>query len=330
VRPGITAGTHACEVAQLLFYDDLTDVTLVGTSSGGMVIQRAAELARERIRRLIFVDALALLPGERVEDIVKRGTPNEATALTTMPTHADAEGRLFRDLDPTARAWALARITPHPIAALEGPMEPTTFWEQRWRATVIRCRRATNPPESHQRRTAERLDAVWHELDTGHYPMLSEPEALTRLLLYAELEALVAALRQALGAARVTLRLDVPPQGLSVADVTAEALAPGAASLRGRTSIDQRAAGSVRWLEQHRRVLVQDDVSQAEAPPPPELVRVYGATAQMLGPVVRDGALVGWISVHQTGGPRRWTATDVAALETAVRDANRELDRLLM
>ena len=46
----------------------------------------------------------------------------------------------------------------------------------------IRCRQAANPPESHQRRTAERLKAVWHELDTGHYPMLSEPDALTRLL----------------------------------------------------------------------------------------------------------------------------------------------------
>jgi pimeloyl-ACP methyl ester carboxylesterase len=48
---------------------------------------------------------------------------------------------------------------------------------------VIRCRRAVNPPESHQRRTAERLNADYHELDTGHYPMLSQPEELTRLLL---------------------------------------------------------------------------------------------------------------------------------------------------
>src|SRR5436305_1360989 len=67
-------------------------------------------------------------------------------------------------------------------AALEAPMEPTRFWEQPWSATVIRCLRAANPPEHHQRRTAERLKAAWHELDTGHYPMLSEPEALTRLL----------------------------------------------------------------------------------------------------------------------------------------------------
>jgi pimeloyl-ACP methyl ester carboxylesterase len=182
VRAGITVGTHAREVAQLLFYEDLTDVVLVGTSAGGMVLEKAAEMARERIGRLVFVDALALMPGEKVDEIVKRSAPNEVTALTTGPTKADAESRLFRDLDPALRAWALARITPHPIAALEAPMEPTTFWNQAWSATVIRCRRATNPPEAHQRRTAERLKAAWHELDTGHYPMLSEPDALTRLL----------------------------------------------------------------------------------------------------------------------------------------------------
>lgn len=183
LRPGITVGTHAREVAQFLFYEDLDAVVLVGTSSGGMVVQKAAELARVRVGRLVFVDALALMPGERVDDIVKRATPNETTDVATGPTRTDAESRLFRDLDAATRAWTLARITPHPVAALEAPMEATTFWEQSWRATVIRCRRAVNPPEAHQRRTAERLKARWHELDTGHYPMLSQPDELTRLLL---------------------------------------------------------------------------------------------------------------------------------------------------
>ncbi len=183
IRPGITIGTHAREIAQLLFYDDLRDVVLVGTSAGGMVICRAAELARERLTRLVFVDALALLPGERVEDIVSRRGARETTAVATGPTRADAEARLFSDLDADLRAWALARYTLHPLAAAEGPMEPTSFWEQAWPATVIRCRRSVNPPEAHQRRTAERLKATWHELDTGHYPMLSQPEELTRLLI---------------------------------------------------------------------------------------------------------------------------------------------------
>jgi len=183
IRPGITIGTHAREIAQLLFYDDLRDVVLVGTSAGGMVICRAAELARERLTRLVFVDALARLPGERVEDIVSRRGARETTAVATGPTRADAEERLFSDLDADLRAWALARYTLHPLAAAEGPMEPTSFWEQAWPATVIRCRRSVNPPEAHQRRTAERLKATWHELDTGHYPMLSQPEELTRLLI---------------------------------------------------------------------------------------------------------------------------------------------------
>jgi len=47
---------------------------------------------------------------------------------------------------------------------------------------VIWCKRSANPPVAHQRRAAETLKASWHELDTGHYPMLSEPEALVRLI----------------------------------------------------------------------------------------------------------------------------------------------------
>jgi hypothetical protein len=47
---------------------------------------------------------------------------------------------------------------------------------------VIRCRRAKNPPESHQRRTAKRLKASYTKLDTGYYPMLSQPAELVDLL----------------------------------------------------------------------------------------------------------------------------------------------------
>src|ERR1700746_3518768 len=74
VRAGITTETQAEEVAHLLFYQDLHDVVLVGTSSGGMVLCRVAELMRDRISRLVFVDALALLNGEKIGDIVTRST----------------------------------------------------------------------------------------------------------------------------------------------------------------------------------------------------------------------------------------------------------------
>jgi pimeloyl-ACP methyl ester carboxylesterase len=182
VRPGITTETQAEEVAQLLFYEDLRDVVLVGTSSGGMVLCRVAELQRERVGRLVFVDALALANGEKIRDIVTRSTA-VASGLTAGPSREDAATRLFADLDPETRAWALDRYTQHPIGIYDQPVRLNSFWSQDWPATVIWCRRAANPGETHQRRTAERLRAAWHDLDTGHYPMLSMPDALTALLL---------------------------------------------------------------------------------------------------------------------------------------------------
>src|ERR1700741_2964727 len=97
VRPGITVATHAQEIADFLFYEDLRDIVLAGTSSGGMVILKAAELARDRIARLSFVDALALLPGERVGEITNRPTPREVNDLTTTFAREDAEQRMFKD-----------------------------------------------------------------------------------------------------------------------------------------------------------------------------------------------------------------------------------------
>jgi pimeloyl-ACP methyl ester carboxylesterase len=182
LRAGITNSTHAEEVARLMFYEDLCEVVLVGTSAGGMVISRAAEQAADRLARLVFVDALALLPGERIADIVKRPAPMK-TEVATGPTPEDAEARMFADLEPGLRAWALARYTLHPIAAMDAPMELKDFWDRAWKASVVRCLRAANPPEAHQRRTAEHLKAPYSELDTGHYPMLSQPDELTRLLL---------------------------------------------------------------------------------------------------------------------------------------------------
>ena len=182
VRAGITTETHATEIAEMLFYEDLRDVVMVGTSSGGMVLCRAAETARDRIARVVFVDALALLDGERIRDIVQRSTATPS-GLTAGPSREDAETRLFADLDAATRAWALARYTLHPIGSYVHPVRLQSFWTQPWAATVIWCRRALNPGEAHQRRTAEQLKAKWHELDTGHYPMLSMPQELTALLM---------------------------------------------------------------------------------------------------------------------------------------------------
>ena len=181
VRPGINTETHGGEIAELLFFEDLRHVVLVGTSSGGMVLCAAAEQARDRIARLVFADALALFDGERIPDIVNRASA-VTTELTTGPSREDAAGRMFASLEEPTKTWALERYTPHPVAAMNDRVKLPSFWQQNWKASVIWCKQAPNPGQAHQRRCADKLGATWHELDTGHYPMLTAADDLARLI----------------------------------------------------------------------------------------------------------------------------------------------------
>lgn len=45
----------------------------------------------------------------------------------------------------------------------------------------------------------------------------------------------------------------------------------------------------------------------------------------MLAPLVRDGQLIGIISVHYAPSTRKWTEEDVAALDDAARRVSDEL-----
>ena len=184
IRPGITITTQAEEISDFLHYQDLKDVVLVGTSTGGLVTCKTAELSRDRIQHIIFVDALAPQPGEKVANIVVRDPsyPVSITELTRGPSKVEMEERLFQDLGPDLKKWAIDRVTMHPIEATDAPGELDGFWSQEWDATVIRCTLSANPSRDHQYRTAQKLEAQWHELEAGHYPMLSHPKELSQLL----------------------------------------------------------------------------------------------------------------------------------------------------
>jgi pimeloyl-ACP methyl ester carboxylesterase len=184
IRAGIDTESQAAEVAEMLFFEDLNDVVLVGTSCGGMVAARVAETARDRIGRIVLADALALFDGETVGDHVKR-TGAVTDGVSTGPTREDAANRMFASLTGPTKEWALARYTPHPVAAMTAPVKLASFWRQNWNASVIWCRQSVNPPVAHQRRAAETLKARWYELETGHYPMLTEPRALAGLIMAA-------------------------------------------------------------------------------------------------------------------------------------------------
>ncbi|MEU5849613.1 aspartate/glutamate racemase family protein [Saccharopolyspora shandongensis] len=137
----------------------------------------------------------------------------------------------------------------------------------------------------------------------------------------AALKRICASLREATGADRTTMRLDLPSQRLGVDLAAAEDTGPGVRAIQHDPGLDQRKLNTVQWLEEHRRTLVQPHF-RADPQPPQALIETYGVQAQMLAPVEVDGAMAGWLSVHSLT-ERDWRPADIEAIETAsaeVRD----------
>ena len=66
---GVDLTTHITDVASLLFYEDISDVVLVGHSYAGMVITGVAAIVPERLRLLVYLDAYVPDEGQSEFDL---------------------------------------------------------------------------------------------------------------------------------------------------------------------------------------------------------------------------------------------------------------------
>ncbi len=67
--PDIGLTTHINDVVNLLLYENLYNVILVGHSYGGMVITGVADRIPERIQKIIYLDAFVPMDSESVKDL---------------------------------------------------------------------------------------------------------------------------------------------------------------------------------------------------------------------------------------------------------------------
>jgi pimeloyl-ACP methyl ester carboxylesterase len=67
--PDVGLSTHINDVVNMILFEDLHDVILVGHSYGGMVITGVADRVSDRIKRLIYLDAFVPEDGESVESM---------------------------------------------------------------------------------------------------------------------------------------------------------------------------------------------------------------------------------------------------------------------
>lgn len=186
---GITLQTHIADVVGLVQAEELSGITLVGHSYGGMVVTGAADrlLAQnpDAVRGIVYVDAMVPLPGEGWGDKHSAEVVAARTAAAEANDHAlPPPDPLDFGIDGDDRAWLLRRQVPHPF----GPYrEPLPFDGDRWarlQRAFIDCNAPAYPTIDAMRtrvRTMPGFEIA--EIATGHCPMVTEPEALVKLLL---------------------------------------------------------------------------------------------------------------------------------------------------
>ncbi len=138
--PNIGLDTHIDDVVNRILWDDLHDVVLVGHSYGGMVITGVVDRIPDRIRRVVYLDALLPDSGESVmsipdtarakfvQSITRDGylVPGWVQDTTVIPRDVPQALRTFTDtlrlVNPAGRKVAAAyiltyepQITPDPF-----------------------------------------------------------------------------------------------------------------------------------------------------------------------------------------------------------------------
>ena len=108
-RPDIDLDTHIADIVAVIEAEELDDVVLLAHSYGGMVATGVADRARDRVARIIYVDAIVPRDGQSVGDLMGSLRVPDPDADWLVQPNA-----LSPDNTPQDQAWILRHRCPHP------------------------------------------------------------------------------------------------------------------------------------------------------------------------------------------------------------------------
>jgi pimeloyl-ACP methyl ester carboxylesterase len=200
---GIDLETHVEDVVKLLDYNGLEDAVLLGHSYSGTVVTAVADRRPGRLNAVVYLDTSPLPDGTAIVDVqspAQREQQGRAVAERgdgwrwPVPDRETLEAGTFGSasgLGEEHLRLIADRATPQPYATMTSPVGLARARPEGVRRVAIFCsaggidlKRLDDLMAEGDPRAAVFADADWelHELDTGHWPMLSLPGPLAELL----------------------------------------------------------------------------------------------------------------------------------------------------
>ena len=189
LSPDVDLETHVEDVVNLLHYEDLHEVILVGHSYGGMVITGVADRALSRIGHIVYLDSAHPRDGEALVDTAPgfmegaRATLHSVDGTEVVLGATPEFVAMMGVTDPAQVAWMMQRLTPHPWRCMTQPLRLVNEAAiRRIPFTNINATWSLERREAESKARCLEGERVWN-IDSGHDLMLTETQLLAELLL---------------------------------------------------------------------------------------------------------------------------------------------------
>ena len=181
----INVSTHVTDIVNVMKWENLTGVVLVGHSYGGLVISGVAEQMQGAIASLVYLDAFVPENGELLADLASpRVRENiQATLQKGEPSMPPPKAAFFQ-VNEQDRAWVDEKCTPQPVGTFSEKMKLTGAHERVANKTYIRAKGYATPAFDAVEAKLK-TNPAWrvHDMPCGHDAMVDMPERLVELLI---------------------------------------------------------------------------------------------------------------------------------------------------
>ncbi|MDI1347192.1 MAG: alpha/beta hydrolase [Pseudolabrys sp.] len=183
IGANVNASLHIKDVVNLIHYERLSGIVLVGHSYGGCVVSGVAEVVPDKIASIVFLDAFIPDDGDATVDLVQPAVKDIILAAAARgETIVPVRNAAAFNVNENDRPWVDSLAGPQPIGTMTEKLKLTGAREKIARKTYIRASGYPNVSfeAAHARAKAEGWRT--YEVPCGHDVMIDMPERLAEIL----------------------------------------------------------------------------------------------------------------------------------------------------
>jgi pimeloyl-ACP methyl ester carboxylesterase len=186
VTADIDLNTHVQDVVNVLEFEELGEVILVGHSYGGMVITGVRERTPERLKHVVYLDAFIPQDGQALVDLLTPQFRNDLLQQAQasggrLPPFPVEQYGVFAEADVR---WVKPKLVSQPFKTVTTSVSLTSPKALALPKTYVYCNNpAMGPFDQFVERVQKERGWRYRELATGHDAMVTMPRELAGLLL---------------------------------------------------------------------------------------------------------------------------------------------------